>query len=46
VYADGTAYTRGQLVTKAGGLWIALNGTADVPGQSPHWKLIAKSGGG
>lgn len=43
----GKAYARGDLITRGGGLWLALNDSqpGDVPGSSPHYKLIVKSGG-
>ena len=45
IYDDKKAYTSGQLVTRSGGLWLALSGsTGERPGTSPAWKLIVKSG--
>ena len=47
VFSDTKTYRRGDLITKAGGLWLALNDAApgQLPGSSPHYKLIVKSGG-
>ena len=44
VFQDEKAYARGSLVTRAVGLWLALEGTTNVPGRSDEWKLIVKSG--
>ena len=41
---QGKMYARGSLTTKAGGLWLALQTTTQVPGGSDQWKLIVKSG--
>jgi hypothetical protein len=41
VHADGVLYRAGNLVTKSG-LWLAMQDTHDVPGHSPHWRLIVK----
>jgi hypothetical protein len=42
----GHAYSRGSLVTRGGGLWLALSDTTLTPGSSPTaWRLIVKSGG-
>jgi hypothetical protein len=38
------SYASGSLVTKAGGLWLALQTTTQVPGRSDQWKLVVKSG--
>ena len=47
VYTDGKSYARGSLVSKRGGLWLALTETARAPGSDPtHWRLVVKSGGG
>ncbi len=41
----GKAYISGVLVTKQGGLWLALRPTTQTPGMDPaSWKLIVKSG--
>jgi hypothetical protein len=45
VFEDGKAYARGDLVTRRGGLWLALQHTATAPGtDTASWKLIVKSG--
>ena len=38
----GREYSRGQLVTHHGGLWLALESGTDKPGDSGQWKLIVK----
>ena len=43
-FEQGKSYTRGSLATKAGGLWLALQTTTQIPGRSDQWKLIVKSG--
>lgn len=46
VFNPGTAYPKGSLVTKAGGLWLSLADTTRIPGSDPtQWKLVVKSGG-
>jgi hypothetical protein len=49
VYMPGTAYDRGDAVVRQGGLWIALERTASLPGgtapESRSWQLAVKSGG-
>ena len=38
-------YERGQLVTRNGGLWLALKNTQDVPGSNGQaWRLVCKEG--
>jgi len=45
VFQPGTTYARGQLVTRSGGLWLALAETTTPPGSAaPCWKLVVKSG--
>ena len=44
VYQDGAAYTVGDLVTKAGGLWFCADATTTTPGTAGAWRLIVKSG--
>ena len=45
-FEQGKSYRRGGLVTKAGGLWLALTDTTLIPGSNPTaWKLVVKSGG-
>jgi hypothetical protein len=44
VFQEEKTYSRGSMVTKAGGLWLALEDTRHVPGRSDQWKLIVKSG--
>jgi len=43
-FTSEKSYARGSLVTKAGGLWLALQTTTQVPGRSDQWKLVVKSG--
>jgi hypothetical protein len=43
-YEQGKTYARGSLTTRSGGLWLALEHTTQLPGQSDQWKLIVKSG--
>jgi hypothetical protein len=40
------SYSIGSLVTKRGGLWLALRDTSETPGSgtADHWRLIVKSG--
>jgi hypothetical protein len=39
-------YQRGDLTTRGGGLWLALDRTRTTPGENPTmWRLIVKSGG-
>lgn len=44
VYQQDKDYTRGQLVTWGGSLFLALADTKARPEQSPDWKLIVKRG--
>jgi hypothetical protein len=48
VYAPGVIYDKGDAVTRQGGLWIALERTASLPGgtapESRSWQLAVKSG--
>jgi tetrahydromethanopterin S-methyltransferase subunit B len=46
VFHDGTIYTEGSLVTKAGGLWLCTREqTAATPGSNPEcWRLVVKKG--
>jgi hypothetical protein len=44
VYEPGSNYSSGDLVTRRGGLWVALKHTALVPGASGAWRLVVKSG--
>lgn len=37
-------YTRGQLTTWGGSLWLSLNDTRSNPGENRDWKLVAKRG--
>ena len=43
-WAEGRTYTEGALTTKAGSLWLCTATTSLMPGQTPHWRLIVKSG--
>lgn len=48
VFDATKSYRRGQLITKGGGLWLVLNDVSpggELPGSSPHYKLVVKSGG-
>lgn len=46
VYENGKAYAEGQLVTKAGGLWLACHDQLGIPGTpGSGWRLIVKGGG-
>jgi hypothetical protein len=43
---SGKAYAPGSLVTRSGGLWLALKATTATPGTDAlSWKLIVRSGG-
>ena len=45
VYADGTAYTLGDVVTWAGGAWHCNTATTDRPGDGTDvWTLMVKRG--
>ena len=44
VFQEGKTYSRGSMVTKAGGLWLALEDTMEIPGRSERWRLVVKSG--
>jgi hypothetical protein len=45
-HQPGQKYHRGSLVTKGGGLWLAVDDTLLEPGRHPSsWRLIVKSGG-
>jgi hypothetical protein len=45
VYADGTAYVLGDVVTWAGGAWHCNTATTDKPGDgSDVWTLMVKRG--
>ena len=38
-------YSEGNLVTRSGGLWLAMRDTSDTPGSAPDsWRLIVKKG--
>jgi len=36
------AYSPGDLTQRSGSLWLALVETTEAPGQSAHWREIAK----
>jgi hypothetical protein len=38
-------YQRGHFVTDRGSMWICLYTTSERPGNSPSWRMFAKSGG-
>lgn len=44
VYRADESYTRGDVVTWGGSLWLAKADTRAKPEQSPDWKLIVKRG--
>lgn len=44
VFSNGDDYVRGDVVTCAGSLWLALADTRAKPGSSEDWRLIAKKG--
>lgn len=46
VYDAAKTYAEGQLVTRSGGLWLALRTSTNLlPGSDPaFWKLVVKSG--
>jgi hypothetical protein len=44
VFQEEKTYSRGSMVTKGGGLWLALEDTTRVPGRSADWRLVVKSG--
>lgn len=44
VYKDGEQYTRGQVVTWGGSLWLAKAETRAKPGTSQDFQLIVKAG--
>lgn len=45
VFAEGTEYQRGDLVTHNGSLWLALADSTDQPGAAPDsWRMVAKEG--
>jgi hypothetical protein len=43
-YDQAKRYSRGALVTRSGGLWLATIDTLETPGRSEHWRLVVKSG--
>ena len=46
-FEQGRTYKSGSLLTRQGGLWLALHDTTLPPGGNPTvWRLIVKSGGG
>ena len=41
----GETYAQGSLVTRVGGLWLAIAESDETPGQgATQWRLIVKSG--
>ena len=44
VFESGTAYQRGDVVTKAGSLWCCMADTVAPPGSCQDWRLAVKSG--
>lgn len=44
IYRDGEEYTRGDVVTWGGSLWLAKAETRSKPGTDDGWKLIVKKG--
>jgi hypothetical protein len=44
-YDPAKSYTAGSLITRQGGLWLALRDTAaETPGSSTAWRLVVKRG--
>lgn len=44
-FKDGDSYKRGALVTRNGGMWLALADTTLIPGSNPTaWRLVVKEG--
>lgn len=37
-------YSRGEIVTRGGALWLAMGETTATPGSAAEWKMIAKGG--
>jgi hypothetical protein len=44
VFQDGVEYSRGDLVTRSGSLWLAFEPTKECPGRSSSWRMIVKGG--
>jgi hypothetical protein len=45
IWQDGVVYAGGDMVTKAGGLWIAKGPTTETPGNGKtSWQLAVKAG--
>lgn len=44
VYRAGDEYTRGELATWDGSLFMAIADTRGAPGSDPGWKLVTKRG--
>ena len=42
IHKTGEAYSRGELVTHSGSMWLCLHPTSDRPGKSGNWRLISK----
>jgi hypothetical protein len=42
VYKPGESYTRSNVTTWGGSLWLALSDTRSKPGETPDWKLVVK----
>ncbi|CAN5678949.1 hypothetical protein BH23GEM6_BH23GEM6_04370 [soil metagenome] len=43
-YSTGEQYTRGDLLTHSGGMWLAMSDGSDKPGTSEQWRLVVKAG--
>ena len=43
-FVNGREYRRGQVVTYAGSLWLAVADTTGQPSKSDGWKLVVKRG--
>jgi hypothetical protein len=43
-WREGKRYSKANLCTFRGGLWIALRGNRSKPGENSSWQLIVKSG--
>jgi hypothetical protein len=44
VYDGAVTYSRHNMVTKNGCMWVALKDTYGVPGESQDWQLCVKKG--
>jgi hypothetical protein len=45
IHGPGGSYVSGSLVTRNGGLWLAMKDTAETPGDGcTSWRLVVKEG--